>query len=639
MKEKIDEGLKGFETVQVSFRSHKAAQQFRNDMKAKFNYPETKSRYQVVHGQDEEGNTVIVESTLFNEMLTALKEASKKRFIDKVWNNPDFDESNVSLAMRDYDASNVGLLNKGLPSAEDITKWIDSGAADKFLKSLNFNWQNFTFDAIGPDGKTPLYIYLIDEYLKYMKEGGSRKNRQQALKLNPKEVFKSNKMLIAEEEGADTSDCDFVFLNSLENDKFIFVVPMNWQACKFIDSFECGGQGAKWCIGYANDDGYFNDYTKNGDLFICAYSKKKDAPKNELKYMIQLSQYISETRAWKQPDDPEDTIPIEKFDRYFGHNANEFIAAMQQHILVDDNVYSDNGLDKWFGDEGPSGVDEAYWYREDSLEDTAYYYSEFLNYTKDDLLRRFNGSEVTIDCEHMNVSGAKLKASSSDDVDIPTFVNFLKDNGINAESITFENGTFEEVIWEPEACNGGADQCPDVYFDNCKIRTLRFDDLSGEDGCTAGIILLKGCELNTLHWGVSEEDWENGIINSSGLHLTGGVKPKNETFELYVLEENISVMRNRLLESFLTKEKQHIKEEFDDSSKYDELEAVLGDIMDMEIGGSVDDLASELFHALDEGYPEDSIKETADELALALDDAGFEGEATDIWDAIAYIGL
>ena len=98
-------------------------------------------------------------------------------------------------------------------------------------------------------------------------------------------------------------------------------------------------------------------------------------------------------------------------------------------------------------------------------------------------------------------------------------------------------------------------------------------------------------------------------------------------------------MRNRLLESFLTKEKQHIKEDFDDSSKYDELEAVLGDIMDMEIGGSVDDLASELFHALDEGYPEDSIKEIADELALALDDAGFEGEATDIWDAIAYIGL
>ena len=50
MKEKIDEGLKGFETVQVSFRSHKAAQQFRDDMKAKFNYPDTKSRYQVVHG-------------------------------------------------------------------------------------------------------------------------------------------------------------------------------------------------------------------------------------------------------------------------------------------------------------------------------------------------------------------------------------------------------------------------------------------------------------------------------------------------------------------------------------------------------------------------------------------------------------
>lgn len=636
MKEKIDEGLKGFETVQVSFRSHKAAQQFRDDMKAKFNYPETKSRYQVVHGQDEEGNTVIVESTLFNRMLTALKEASKKRFIDKVWNNPNFDESHVSIGMRNYDASNVGLLNKGLPSAEDMTKWIDSGAADKFLKSLNFNWQNFTFDAIGPDGKTPLYVYLIDEYLKYMNEGGSRKNRQQALKLNPKEVFKSNKMLIAEEEGADTSDCDFVFLNSLENDKFIFVVPMNWQACKFIDSFECGGQGAKWCIGYENDDGYFNDYTKNGDLFICAYSKKKDAPKNELKYMIQLSQYTSETRAWKQPDDPEDTIPIEKFDRYFGHNANEFIAAMQQHILVDDNVYSNNGLDKWFGDEGPSGVDEAYWYREDSLEDTAYYYSEFLNYTKDDLLRRFNGGEVTIDCEHMNVSGAKLKASSSNEVDIPTFVNFLKDNGINAESITFKNGTFEKVIWEPEACDDG--HCPDVYFDNCKIWTLCFDDLSGEDDCSASITLLLDCELNNLHWGISEEAWDSGIINSSGLHLTS-VRPKNETYELNELEENISVMRNILLESFLTKEKQHIKEEFDNSSKYDELEAVLGDIMDMEIGGSVDDLASELFHALDEGYPEDSIKETADELALALDDAGFEGEATDIWDAIAYIGL
>lgn len=496
MKEKIDEGLKGFETVQVSFRSHKAAQQFRNDMKAKFNYPETKSRYQVVHGQDEEGNTVIVESVLFNKILTNLQEASKKRFIDKVWNNPDFDESNVSLAMRDYDVTNVGLLNKGLPSAEDMTKWIDSGAADKFLKSLNFNWQNFTFDTLGPDGKTPLYVYLIDEYLKYMNEGGSRKNRQQVLKLNPKEVFKSNKMLIAEDEGADTSDCDFVFLNSLENDKFIFVVPMNWQACKFIDSFECGGQGAKWCIGYENDDGYFNDYTKDGNLFICAYSKKKDAPKDELKYMIQLNpDRCVDTQAWKQPDDPDDTIPIGKFDRFFGHNANEFVAAMQQHILVDDNVYSNNGLDRWFGDEGPSGVDEAYWYREDSLEDTTYYYSEFLNYTKDDLLKRFNGSEVEIDCENMNVSGAKLKASFSNDVDISTFVDFLKDNSINASSITFTNGIFEKVIWEPEACNGGADQCPDVYFEHCKIDTIYFSDFSGTDSCRASLTLSGDCEV------------------------------------------------------------------------------------------------------------------------------------------------
>ena len=42
--------------------------------------------------------------------------------------------------------------------------------------------------------------------------------------------------------------------------EFIILVPLDWRCAQFFTSFDCGGEGAKWCIGREDAwDNYMND--------------------------------------------------------------------------------------------------------------------------------------------------------------------------------------------------------------------------------------------------------------------------------------------------------------------------------------------------------------------------------------------
>lgn len=48
---------------------------------------------------------------------------------------------------------------------------------------------------------------------------------------------------------------------------YIIVMPLDWECAIFLNSFECGGEGARWCIGDSFNFSYWNRYISEKNLF------------------------------------------------------------------------------------------------------------------------------------------------------------------------------------------------------------------------------------------------------------------------------------------------------------------------------------------------------------------------------------
>ena len=48
---------------------------------------------------------------------------------------------------------------------------------------------------------------------------------------------------------------------------FLIAVPLDWECAVFLNSFECGGEGAKWCIGDRNNPKHWVAYSKDKNIF------------------------------------------------------------------------------------------------------------------------------------------------------------------------------------------------------------------------------------------------------------------------------------------------------------------------------------------------------------------------------------
>ena len=125
------------------------------------------------------------------------------------------------------------------------------------------------------------------------KTKGAEKRREKAeIASDIKSIFKSQK-------GRE-------FFIAGENDRWLFVAPLNYEAAKFCDSSENQGAGAKWCIGYEKTAIHWNGYITNGSVFVMAFNKnyknlsEKDIEK-KLKFMIQRDK-DGNYHVWNQPD-------------------------------------------------------------------------------------------------------------------------------------------------------------------------------------------------------------------------------------------------------------------------------------------------------------------------------------------------
>jgi hypothetical protein len=56
-----------------------------------------------------------------------------------------------------------------------------------------------------------------------------------------------------------------------ETKEFVILVPLDWNCAKFLNSLNCGGEGAKWCIGSTKTDKHWNKYINDGIIFYCMY--------------------------------------------------------------------------------------------------------------------------------------------------------------------------------------------------------------------------------------------------------------------------------------------------------------------------------------------------------------------------------
>lgn len=442
---------------------------------------------------------------LFEQIL---REGSKKRFIEPVWGK--LDPSNVYSLLTAFDPAIGGDVND-IPNSETMTKWVDSGAADKFLPK-GWNWQTLGKATIE---NFPAYIYLIDAYLKYKSAGGSRAEKKEISRKDPNELFKNSGLKVSY-EGEDNSNSDLVILKSLENEKFVFVVPMNWKANQWLDSFDCGGQGAQWCIGYVKEETYWTEHTADGELFIMAYSKNPNPKMNELKYMITLSPRVEDTQAWKQPDDPKDTIPLCRFQKFFGYDPNQLFKVFDKNFFGFKNRYSDN-MDNWFGFEG---------YSKNDLTDKVIYYSDIMSYTSEqmeDIINKVNEEmELNVDFEGKEVDPKLCHAGDGEVFDVAEFINYFQSIGckfkFGAELI---NGKFKEVFFD------ASEELPKVWISKSKIGKLNYNPYDEPSALVVG----HDSYVDELHFYCSPD---NPDLSQSRLQVDNVNK---ETYEENEMEE------------------------------------------------------------------------------------------------------
>ena len=169
------------------------------------------------------------ESRLFEYIL---REANKNRFLSKLYElYSDIEENYDSelAALFIFCTSNNDISYYDY--YEPLLAFVNSNAADKY----RFNWQQ--------KDKKGLYRDIIKAFISYLENGTKSQNKKLA-KVNARKVFYNSGLNVVE-SGEDCSNADFIILNELEDENFLYVGILSHEAAVFCDSFHCGGVGAR----------------------------------------------------------------------------------------------------------------------------------------------------------------------------------------------------------------------------------------------------------------------------------------------------------------------------------------------------------------------------------------------------------
>jgi len=98
-----------------------------------------------------------------------------------------------------------------------------------------------------------------DDFEKVFEDANvSRKKIKRDSKLNPVLLF-------------DGYNCRIVS----QTKDYLIVMPLDWECAVFFNSYNCGGEGAKWCIGDKRNFNHWNKYISEGVLFYLVFFIKE----------------------------------------------------------------------------------------------------------------------------------------------------------------------------------------------------------------------------------------------------------------------------------------------------------------------------------------------------------------------------
>lgn len=247
----------------------------------------------VIDKLNTENKSLFKENKLFEQIL---QEANKDRFLSKLYEL----YGNILESYEDY---NSNLASEFLYCAsrndldidnyyEPLLAFVNSNAADRY----KFNWQQ--------KDKKDLYKDIMLAFISYI-ENGTKSQRKRLAKQEPKKVFYNSGLNVVE-SGEDCSNADFIILNELEDDNFLYLGVLTHAAAVFCDSFYCGGIGARWCIGTKNDPDYFYDYVEDS-LFVLAFNKSSNTEQRKFMFQFQLGKA---PQIWDQMDEVHQEVEL-----------------------------------------------------------------------------------------------------------------------------------------------------------------------------------------------------------------------------------------------------------------------------------------------------------------------------------------
>jgi len=109
---------------------------------------------------------------------------------------------------------------------------------------------------------------------------------------------------------------------------FIIVIPLDWHCAVFLNSFNCGGEGAKWCIGSKDSETNWDEYMAQGNIFYFIYFFKRH-PIFGKKIIIEMSGNCK-PQFYTQKDSRHDFDLLANYlyDRMFRKKKNDSTLAL-----------------------------------------------------------------------------------------------------------------------------------------------------------------------------------------------------------------------------------------------------------------------------------------------------------------------
>jgi hypothetical protein len=131
-----------------------------------------------------------------------------------------------------------------------------------------------------------------------------------------------------------------------QTDEFAIVLPVDRESMVFFNSFQCGGEGAKWCIGDRKSAKAWRCYMSLRCLFYFIFFLKKN-PFLGKKIMVGYDVQMDDLRVWLQEDREIDFGIVAYYLRRNYYICNEDPDDKQlflnfSNVLIDNKKINDN---------------------------------------------------------------------------------------------------------------------------------------------------------------------------------------------------------------------------------------------------------------------------------------------------------